>query len=86
MKIFNLKPKHVNMLKPKTGELTRLIVNLPIKDARLLKMLSRRQKTNQTTTLVKAIRVLETLNVISSKGSHIEITHKNGSVDELLLP
>lgn len=86
MKNFNFKPKNVHSPGTTTNGLIRLIVNLPVKDAKLLKALARKQKTNKVTALVKAFRVLETLNVISSQGSRIEITHKNGSVDELLLP
>lgn len=86
MKNFNFKPKSAHSPGITTNGLIRLLVNLPVKDARLLKALARKQKTNKVTALVKAFKVLETLNVISSQGSRVEITHKSSSVDELLLP
>lgn len=64
---------------------TRLIVDIPAKDADALLDLANKYDTNRTTALVKAIRTLSWLEDEVATGSVIEIVAEDGSRHQLVL-
>ncbi len=64
---------------------TRITADVPTKDADLLSSLAERTGYNKVTTLIRALRVLDVLERARNEGSDLQIVHKDGSRERLLL-
>ena len=67
-----------------TSEKVRLIVDLPKEDASRLQQLAENSGTNQSTALVKAVRLAEIIQTFLDAGSEIQVINRDGSRESLL--